>query len=120
MRIFSQDLFFAMLENGSQRVTVTINPYLINQVDQSLPDQTATVTLSADGEETVTGTGPQTITVNAGSDVTYSVSKAGYTTIEDQKVTPYSNISKNVTLSNIPTKTVTINPTPTDASVKIT
>lgn len=120
MRIFSQDLFFAMLENGSQRVTVTINPYLINQVDQSLPDQTATVTLSADGETSVTGTGPQTITVNAGSDVTYSVSKAGYTTIEDQKVTPYSNISKNVTLSNIPTKTVTINPTPADASVKIT
>lgn len=120
MRIFSQDLFFGMLESGAQRVTVTINPYLIDQVDKTIPDQTATVTLSADGEDTVTGTGPQTITVNAGSDVTYSITKTSYTSISNQKITPYSNISKNVTLSNIATKTVTINTTPSDANVKIT
>jgi len=120
MRIFSQDLFFAMLNSGSQRVTVTINPYLIDQVDKSLPDQTTTVTLSADGEETVTGTGPQTITVNAGVNVTYSVTKSSYSAIQNQVITPYSNITKNVTLSNIPTKTVTITTVPADADVKIT
>lgn len=120
MRIFSQDLFLAMLNSGSQRVTVTINPYLIDQVDKSLPDQTAAVTLSADGEETVTGTGPQTITVNAGVNVTYSVTKSTYSAIQNQIITPYSNITKNVTLSNVPTKTVTINTTPSDADVKIT
>lgn len=108
-----------MLESGSQRVTVTVNPFLMGQ-STTVPDSTVSVTLEADGETTVSGLGTQSITVNAGTDVIYSVEKETYTSRTNQIITPYSNITKDVTLYNLPVETVTITTVPADAIAKIT
>lgn len=114
MKIFSQDLFWSLLKEGTQLVTLTVIP-MLNGAEAS----DATVTLEADGYNTVTGTGRQSITVPAGTDVEYTIEKANYNTVGPLKITPYKSYSVTVPLSNRPTRTVTIYPTPADAAITI-
>ena len=86
---------------------MTINPIPTN----------ATVTLEADGYTTVSGTGTQSITVNAGTEVSYSVSKSHYVT-KSGTITPTATESKFIELA-LDKHTFTLNVTPNNATVKI-
>jgi hypothetical protein len=64
------------------------------------PDPTsATVTLSATGYSTVSGTGSQSITVANGTTVNWSVSASGYTTRTGDWTISGGNKTENITLS---------------------
>ena len=78
----------------------------------------ATVTLSAPGYSTVTGTGTQSITVLRGTNVTYRVSKVGYS-IETDTIPVNDTDSLPITLTPL-NYTLTIEPTPNDATVVLT
>lgn len=94
-----------------------------NYIFTITPDPiSATVTLSATGYSTVSGTGNQSITVADGTEVNWSVSADGYT---EQTGTWTANGSAEtlpVTLSIVtPTNyTFTINPNPSTATVTLT
>lgn len=94
---------YSLIQTG---FTLTVNP---NPSD-------ATVTLT-DGDQTITGTGSQSITVVAGTDVTYTVSKTGYTS-KTNTVEISADQTLNVSLiSNV--CTLTVIPVPSSAGVGI-
>lgn len=59
--------------------------------------ETAIVTLAADGQSIVSGTGEQSITVNSGTLVNYMVATSGYAT-KNEAVTISSDLSQDVVL----------------------
>ena len=77
----------------------------------------ATVTLEANGYTTVTGTGTQSITVDSGVEVHYTVEKINYETEEDD-VTVTQDDTISITIN--PLLIFTVNPTPSDATVTLT
>ena len=76
----------------------------------------ATVTLEATDYTTVTGTGSQSITVDSGTSVTYSVYKTGYEP-EANTITVSSTNTITITLTQL--LNFTIVPTPADATVEL-
>jgi len=113
MKIFSQDLLWTTLNDGSEQATLTIVPTV-----GGVEDYVSTVSLEADGYTTVTGTGRQSITVAAGADVVYTIEKSNYNTATNSVVV-YKNQVVNIPLSNRAKRTITIHPTPSTATVKI-
>lgn len=94
--------------------TFTINP----------TPTSATVTLSATGYSTVSGTGSKSITVANGTKVNWTVSASGYTTRTGNWTISGGNKTENITLTTTggeaaDTATLTVNPTPSDAKVTL-
>ena len=92
---------------ATQQFTFTVTPSPIG----------ATVTIT-DGVNTTTGTGTQSLAVDDGSNVTWTVSLAGYATQSGSSVIDSDDIDLSITLLEMFTFEVT--PTPADATVTLT
>lgn len=105
MKIFSQDLYLTALAKGTITATYTVT---------SVPND-ATITLSASGYNTQTGTGTCSITVAIGTVVTWTVAKEGYTTRSEPR-TITGTTSEQVKITTIPMWGMKIISVPADAS----
>lgn len=92
---------------ATQQFTFTVTPSPIG----------ATVTIT-DGVNTATGTGTQSLVVDDGSNVNWTVSLAGYATQSGSSVVDGDDIDLSITLLEMFTFEVT--PTPADATVTLT
>lgn len=92
---------------ATQQFTFTVTPSPVG----------ATVTIT-DGVNTATGTGTQSLVVDDGSNVTWTVSLAGYATQSGSSVVDGDDIDLSITLLEMFTFEVT--PTPADATVTLT
>lgn len=104
MKIFSQDLYLTALAKGTITATYTVT---------SVPND-ATITLSASGYDTQTGTGTCSITVAIGTVVTWTVAKEGYTTRSEPR-TITGTTSEQIEITSIPMWGMKIISVPADA-----
>lgn len=84
----------------------------------SIPSD-ATITLETT-EGTYTSVGSITHRVEEGTTVSWTISKQYYYTNEDSYVMPYGNQNKTITLEEDPHRTITVETTPSNATITLT